>query len=132
MPGVDAKKKTHKNPVWRNVTMYEQSCNANSLEWTATELSGAEFKMLSTDPDTGAHTMIYRFAPGCVIPAHSHTDASEVAYVLEGDFIEGDKTYGPGQSFFCRAGVTHGPHRTVKGGQVLFTLSAPLDFVVQE
>ena len=110
--------------------MYEQACNAESLEWTATELPGAEFKLLSTDPDTGAHLMLYRFAPGCEIPQHFHSNAAETAYVLEGDFIEGETTYGPGQTFYCRAGVHHGPHRTQHGSIVLFQLSSALDFNV--
>lgn len=112
--------------------MYEQTCDSNSVDWVATELTGADYKLLSTDPVNGAHLMLYRFAPGCEIPAHSHTDAAETAYVLEGDFIENGKSYGPGQVFFCRAGVAHGPHRTVTGAKVLFQLSAPLDFNVIE
>jgi quercetin dioxygenase-like cupin family protein len=108
--------------------MYDQTCNANDVAWIETELPGAEYKLLSSDEKTGAHLTLYRFAPGCVIPKHFHTDAAETAYVLEGDFIEGDITYGPGQSFYAAAGVSHGPHRTVKGSLVLIQLSAVLDF----
>ncbi len=110
--------------------MYDQSVNANGLKWTETELTGVAYKLLSTDPDTGAHLMLYRFAPGSVVPQHSHTHAAETAYVLEGEFIEDNKVYGPGQSFYAQPGVPHGPHRTDKGSLVLFQLSAPLDFNV--
>lgn len=110
--------------------MYEQTCDANSLEWVAAPIPGVEYKMLSTDPITGAHLMLYRFAPGSEVPQHMHTHAAETAYVLDGDFVEGGTSYGPGQSFYCGPGTPHGPHRTVRGSLVLFQLSAALDFNV--
>ena len=52
------------------------------------------------DPDTGPSTFLLEAAPGCVVPAHSHT-AEEQLIVVSGDVLTGmdgmsDQTLGPG------------------------------------
>ncbi len=57
--------------------------------------------------------------PGSVIPAHIHQGVAEVLYVVEGDFINEGKSYGPGDSLHVRAGHVHGPHGTQNGCKLL-------------
>lgn len=57
--------------------------------------------------------------PGSYIPAHIHERVAEVLYVVEGDFINESKSYGPGDSLHVRAGKVHGPHSTKNGCTML-------------
>ena len=57
--------------------------------------------------------------PGSFIPAHIHEGVAEVLYIVEGDFINEGKSYGPGDSLHIKAGHSHGPHTTRNGCKVL-------------
>jgi len=57
--------------------------------------------------------------PGSAIPAHIHEGVAEVLYVVEGDFINEGKSYGPGDSLHIKAGHVHGPHSTKSGCKLL-------------
>jgi quercetin dioxygenase-like cupin family protein len=110
--------------------MFHLKLHADAVAWTPLDFPGVSLKVLHNDPDTGATTVLTRMAAGAVIPAHRHTNADETVYVLEGDFVEDGQSHGPGSFFAGKAGVPHGPHRTVGGCSVLTTFSAPLDFVL--
>lgn len=110
--------------------MYQVKLHAESVEWSPLDFPGVSLRVLYTDPDTGATSVLTRIAPGAVIPAHLHTKADELVYVLEGDFVEDGQSHGPGSFFAGKAGVPHGPHSTVGGCTVLTTFSATLDFVL--
>jgi mannose-6-phosphate isomerase-like protein (cupin superfamily) len=112
--------------------MYNVRLNADSVEWSPLDFPGSSLRMLYSDPATGATTILIRMAPGAVIPAHSHSKADEVLYVLEGDFIEAGRTSGPGTFYAAKARVPHGPHTTVRGCTVLLALSAELDVILAE
>lgn len=109
--------------------MYEKQFHADELAWQATGIDGVEFKVLDGDPGTGPSFVMYRFAPGSVVPEHFHSKAAEVAYVLEGELIEAGKPCKAGTVFTASAGVSHGPHETRTGCTVVFALSEQLDFV---
>ncbi|MBU0604246.1 MAG: cupin domain-containing protein [Gammaproteobacteria bacterium] len=109
--------------------MYAKQFHANALDWQPSGIDGVNFKVLDGDPASGPSVVVYRLDPGSVIPAHRHTESDEVAYVLDGDFIEGDTTHEAGSVFAAPAGVEHGAHRTESGCTVLFVLSRQLDFV---
>ena len=52
------------------------------------------------NPDAGPSTFLLEAAPGCVVPAHSHT-AEEQLFIVRGDVLTGmdgmsDQTLGPG------------------------------------
>src|SRR5437667_12371656 len=51
-----------------------------------------------------------KFQGGFTIPAHSHYDANEWAYILSGEWEESGVAYGTGTLFFAPKGVRHGPH----------------------
>jgi len=57
--------------------------------------------------------------PGSSIPAHIHEGVAEVLYVVEGDFVNEGKSYGPGDSLHIKAGQVHGPHSTRNGCKLL-------------
>ncbi len=57
--------------------------------------------------------------PGSYIPAHKHDGVAEVLYIVEGDFTNDGKAYGPGDSLHIKAGNVHGPHSTRNGCKVL-------------
>ena len=110
--------------------MYHLKLHADSVAWSPLDFPGVSLRVLHTDPDTGATSVLTRMAPGAVIPAHLHTRADETVYVLEGDFVEDGQSHGPGSFFAGKAGVPHGPHSTVGGCTVLTAFSATLDFVL--
>jgi len=109
--------------------VYTKNFHADSIEWQPSGIDGVHFKVLDGDLATGAAVTVYKFDPGSVVPAHFHTKADEVAYVLEGDFVENGATYSAGSVFAAPAGTVHGEHRTVNGAVVLFVLSRELDFI---
>ena len=57
--------------------------------------------------------------PGAAIPAHIHKGVAEVLCVVEGEFINEGKTYGPGTTLHVKAGMPHGPHSTKTGCKLL-------------
>jgi anti-sigma factor ChrR (cupin superfamily) len=76
--------------------------------------------------------------PGAFIPAHLHKKAAEVLCILEGDFINENKTYGSGDFLHCKPGTIHGPHTTKNGCSFLALYTAntgeadPNDFFLAE
>jgi quercetin dioxygenase-like cupin family protein len=112
--------------------MYDKKLDAGSVPWAGLEFAGVAIRVLHTDPRSGAMTVVTRMEPGARIPAHSHSRADETVYVIEGDFVEDRKSYGPGSFFAGAAGTVHGPHETVNGCVLLTTFSATLDFVTAE
>jgi anti-sigma factor ChrR (cupin superfamily) len=71
--------------------------------------------------------VLRKLEPSALIPKHFHAEAQETVYVLEGDFIEDQTSYGAGRVFFANEGFSHGPHTTMKGCLVLTVFSAKLD-----
>lgn len=112
--------------------MYQKTIQSSTLTWETLELPGVSMKVLDTDEDTGAMTVLTRIEAGASIPAHSHTQADESVFVLEGDFVEDGTEYGEGAYFFGARGTVHGPHESRKGCTVLTRFGAPLDFVMVE
>lgn len=108
--------------------MYQVKVNEGEIGWTPLEAPGVWMKVLHKDAATGAMAVLTRMDAGATIPAHFHTHADETVYVLAGDFVEDGVSHGPGAYFVGRAGVPHGPHRTVGGCTVLTHFRAELDF----
>ena len=59
---------------------------------------------------TGGLVVLRKFTAGTNIPAHTHPVANEWAYILSGEWVESDVTYGPGTLFHAPEGEHHGPH----------------------
>jgi quercetin dioxygenase-like cupin family protein len=62
------------------------------------------------DESTGGLVVLCKFKAGYTVPAHTHPEANEWAYVLSGEWEESGITYTTGSLFFAPKGVRHGPH----------------------
>lgn len=67
---------------------------------------------LAGEPGKEVVTHRYTFPAGAVLPWHIHTDAHEVAYVLEGDLTleiagQGKRQLKPGESFYLAPNLVH-------------------------
>jgi hypothetical protein len=91
-------------PMFAYVTMAEDK------PWQLGPYDGVELKILHKHGNTGGVVVLRKFKAGSIIPAHTHPDANEWAYVLSGDWEESGKTYGAGALFFAPKGLQHGPH----------------------
>ena len=98
-----------------------------------------KIKLLNKDYALGPFMLHLRMESGAFIPAHLHKKATEVLYILDGDFINENTAvpYGPGDSLHCKPGTVHGPHTTKNGCSVLVLWTAsgeadPDDFYLAE
>jgi len=78
--------------------------------WQPGPYQGVELMILHKHENTGGVVVLRKFKAGQTIPAHTHPDANEWAYVLSGEWEESDITYTSGALFFAPKGVRHGPH----------------------
>lgn len=78
--------------------------------WQPGPYAGVELKILHRNEQTGGVIVLRKFHAGMTIPAHTHPDANEWAWILSGEWEESDVTYVPGTLFFAPKGVCHGPH----------------------
>ena len=107
--------------------MYQKIVDASTLDEQPLDVDGVSIRVLHQS-ETGALAVVTRMRAGATIPAHWRSKADEAVYVLEGDFIEGGISYGPGSYFIGAAGTVHGPHSTKTGCALLTHFSAELDF----
>jgi len=97
-----------------------------------------KIKLLNTDYALGPSMIHIRMEPGAFIPPHLHKKATEVLCILDGDFINENKSYGPGDFLHSKPGTVHGPHTTKKGCSFLALYTAntgqadPTDFSLAE
>jgi quercetin dioxygenase-like cupin family protein len=81
------------------------------MPWQPTQFAGIEMKILYSD-DEGRSTILFKMAPGAVVPLHEHT-ALEQTYMLEGSLEDAEGACGAGD-FVWRPGgnihVAHAPH----------------------
>ena len=82
--------------------------------------------MLHKQESTGGVVVLRKFKAGSTIPAHTHPDASEWAYVLSGESVESDVSYTSGALFYAPKGVRHGPHVTRTEVSSLTIFDGPL------
>lgn len=89
-------------------------------------------RLLHVDEETGAMAVVTRMEAGAQVPAHYHSKADEIVYVLSGEYIENGESYGPGTFFFGKANTPHGPQGSTQGCVTLTHFSAELDFIPVE
>lgn len=109
--------------------MYQIKLDTAALPWSQGAAPGVSMKLLQQVESTGGVTAMTRMAAGSSIPAHSHTHADQMVFVVEGDLVEEGVTYGPGSFLVAKAGTPHGPHDTAGGCVLLTWYSGPPDFV---
>jgi quercetin dioxygenase-like cupin family protein len=88
----------------------------------------ATIKILNGDQSFGPAVAILRMEPGSEIARHLHEQTTEMAYVLDGDFINDGVSYPKGTEFNIKPNTAHGPHTTKTGCSVLVTFSYPSTF----
>lgn len=90
--------------------MFQYLAHANDKPWQPGPYVGVELKILHKHEPTGGLVVLRKFAAGTHVPAHTHPAANEWAYILSGEWVESDVTYGPGTLFHAPKGQRHGPH----------------------
>ena len=78
---------------------------ASSMPWQPTQFEGIEMKILYSD-DEGRSTILFKMAPGAVVPLHEHT-ALEQTYMLEGSLEDAECKCGAGDFVWRPAGNIH-------------------------
>lgn len=68
--------------------------------------SGFSYKTLYEDRDSGLSTMLMKVEADSVAPAHAHDNLEQVL-VLEGEFYDEYRTYGPGDFVVRAPGAIH-------------------------
>ncbi|KPF89751.1 hypothetical protein IP81_16390 [Novosphingobium sp. AAP83] len=93
-----------------------------SMEWREFD-EGVEAKILYQDEETGASTVLFRFAPGAQAPLHEHTGL-EQTFVIEGELEDHDGVVTAGNFAVRQAGSVHAAF-TKKGSLHLAFFSKP-------
>ena len=94
--------------------------------WQPGPYEGVELMVLHKHADTGGVVVLRRFKAGITVPAHTHPQASEWAYILSGEWEESGVIYTPGTLFFAPKGTPHGPHIARTEVISLTTFDGPL------
>jgi anti-sigma factor ChrR (cupin superfamily) len=81
---------------------------ASKMAWQPTQFSGIEMKILYSD-DEGRSTILFRMAPGAVVPLHEHT-ALEQTFMLEGSLEDAEGSCGVGDFVWRPGGNIHVAH----------------------
>jgi anti-sigma factor ChrR (cupin superfamily) len=79
--------------------------DANSTPWQTTDFEGIQMKVLYKD-DQGRSTILFKMAPGAVVPLHEHTDL-EQTFMLEGSLVDHEGTVTAGNFVWRPGGNTH-------------------------
>ena len=87
--------------------MFQYLAQAADKPWQPGPYAGVELKILHKNEATGGLVVLRKFAPGTNVPAHTHPVANEWAYILSGEWVESDLTYGPGTLFHAPKGEIH-------------------------
>ena len=78
---------------------------ADDMPWQATAFPGIEMKLLYQDA-RGRSTILFKLAPGAVVPAHEHTEL-EQTFMIEGRLVDDEGEAGPGDFVWRPAGNRH-------------------------
>ena len=81
---------------------------ASSMPWQRTDFDGIEMKILYKD-DEGRSTILFKMAPGAVVPLHEHT-ALEQTFMLEGSLEDSEGSAGAGDFVWRPGGNIHVAH----------------------
>lgn len=109
--------------------MFPYVALARDKQWQPGPYEGVELMVLHKNESSGGVTVLRKFQAGSTIPAHTHPDANEWAYVLSGEWEESDLIYTTGTLFFAPKGVRHGPHVARTEVISLTTFDGPLTVV---
>src|SRR5207245_10196340 len=77
--------------------------------WQPGPYEGVELMILHKHESTGGVVVRRKFKAGHTIPAHTHPDTNEWAYVLSGEWEESGISYTTGALFFASKRLRHSP-----------------------
>ena len=90
-------------------------------EWTPDQLPGVSTQSLIDDP-RGYRTVLTKIEPSPFGVLHAHDEIEQI-YVIEGDFFDDERSYGPGDFIVRAPGALH---RTgTKNGAITLLIYAP-------
>jgi len=98
---------------------------ASQMPWETTDFPGISMKVLYKD-DQGRSTILFKLAPGAVVPYHEHT-ALEQTYVLEGS-LEDEEGACAAHDFVWRPGGNRHIARAPNGAVILSVFLRPNHF----
>lgn len=84
-------------------------------------------QILNADPALGPGLLRIVMEPGDVIARHFHAGQAETLYILEGVFIDEDKSYPAGSELNVTPQMHHGPHTTDTGVTFLAMFTGHVD-----
>lgn len=99
---------------------------ASQMDWVPTGIDKIDMKVLYKD-DEGRSTIMFKMAPGAVVPLHEHTKL-EQTFVLEGSLEDDEGVCGAGDFVWRPAGNTHVAHAP-NGAVILSIFTAPNRFL---
>jgi len=97
-----------------------------NMPWAASKFPGIETKLLYADPAGGMSALLFRLAPGAVVPLHEHTGI-EMTYILEGSLEDDEGACTTGNFVWRPAGNTH-VARAPNGAIILGVFMSPNHF----
>jgi anti-sigma factor ChrR (cupin superfamily) len=74
--------------------------------WQSSKFPGIQHKVLYDDKASGMSALLFKLAPGAVVPLHEHTGV-EMTYVLEGSLQDDEGVCTAGNFVWRPAGNTH-------------------------
>lgn len=94
---------------------------SQDLQWQPHPTPGVQIAIFHTNPLAREISGVLKAEPGVVYPRHRHAAVEEI-YMLEGDLIVEEQTYGAGDYIRSQAGSIHAPH-TIGGCKFFFRTS---------
>jgi ChrR Cupin-like domain len=94
---------------------------SNELQWRPHRVPGATVAILRRDEIKREVVGLLRAEAGVCYPIHRHATGEDI-YMLKGDLIVGDETYGAGDYIHSEGGSIHAPH-TIGGCMFFFRTS---------
>ena len=97
-----------------------------TMQWQPSPFEGIQTKILYSDPDSGISTILFKMAPGAVVPDHVH-NALEQTYMLEGS-LEDDQGACTVGTYVWRPGGNRHTARSPNGAVFLSLFLKPNTF----
>ncbi|MBW2057828.1 MAG: cupin domain-containing protein [Deltaproteobacteria bacterium] len=100
--------------------MEEVSLNYREMQWEEAKgyPPGTLMKVLRQDEKGEPLTIILKLAEGFDMEGHSHM-GTEQHFVIEGEYMSENRTYGEGSYRLIPRKATHGPFKSEKGAVIL-------------
>lgn len=105
----------------RSVPQNSHTVRADEGSWIAMPHRGVSFKKLSRDAERGTVTLLMRFEPGSIMPAHDHRGAED-SFVVSGSCRIGGVSLRVGDFHRVDAGERHEDLVSDEGCTLLLTI----------